>query len=173
MCIHTPSLCRFLLQLFISPCHFEACSCLLVSHLLNSLFLLRPPCVTFHAFLPSFLISARVWFPFSFHSLCSESVIKYFIMSLWTKWNVALPSSCTFFPLLLLHHSGWFYLLSPACNLTVTPNSFYNCFSLLHFQVDWTPVVFCKCSSYASSLKQELLTLLLAHTSKIYSVNGF
>lgn len=168
-CTHT-SLCRFLLQLFISPCHFEACSCLPVSHL----FLLRPPLVLhFQRFcLPSSFLPVSG--SSSLSTLCSESVIKYFIMSLWTKWNVALPSSCTFFflPLLLLHHSGWFYLLSPACNLTVTPNSLYSCFSLLHFQVDWTPVVIFKCSSYASSLTRELLTLLLACTSKTCSMGG-
>lgn len=127
-CVYThtlnthPSLCRFLLQLFISPCHFEACSCLPVSHPPNSYFSFAPLLLHFmrlclpSSFLP---VSDSRLFPLSVF-VCSESVIKYFIMSLWTKWNVALPSSCTFFPLLLLHHSSWFLppvsCMQPHCN---------------------------------------------------------
>lgn len=66
------------------------------------------------------------------HSLCSESVIKCFIMSLWTKWNVAPSSFCTFFSPLcsccITRAAAFFFFFlppaSPPCNLTVTPNPF-------------------------------------------------
>lgn len=93
---HT-SLYRVLLQLFISPWHFEACSYLSVSLPPNPYFSFAPLLLHFmHFCLPSsFLPLISLLSP-----LCAQSVIKYFIMSLWTKWNVALPSSCTFFFLL-------------------------------------------------------------------------
>lgn len=86
------------------------------------LFLLHSPSVTFHAFLLPFLR----FLPDS-SSFLSQPSVQSLLSNVsschWTKWNVAFPSSCcTLFPSLLLHHRGEFYLLSPACNLTETPN---------------------------------------------------
>lgn len=82
------------------------------------LFLLRSPSVPFHTFLPPFLVSACV---FDFSSLSTDSVIKYFIMTLWTKWNVAFPPSCTFFFLCSCCITGVGFLppvscMQPRCN---------------------------------------------------------
>lgn len=75
---------RFLLQLFVSPWHFEACSCLPVSLPLSSL---PPP----QRPLPPFCsISCVPNLPSTTLSIClnprsTESLIKYFIMSQRTK----------------------------------------------------------------------------------------
>ena len=92
-------------SLFMSPCVPPS----------KLLFLLRSPSVAFHAFLPPACVSIPLLFP----HLSSESVIIYFITSLWTKWNVALPSSATFFSSSPVA-SGVFL---PARNLTVTPTT--------------------------------------------------
>lgn len=106
-------------SLFISPCVPPS----------KPLFLLHSPfcyisCVS--ASLPHLCLC--VWFSFSSHT---ELVIEYFIMSLWTKWNVALSLLLLLAPFFLFHHECWFYLLSPACNLAATPNPFF------------TAVIFC------------------------------
>lgn len=98
------------------------------------------PSVTFHAFLLPFLISSCVSDSLSLSTLGSESVIKYFIMALWTKWNVALPSSCTFSlssaPVasegLILSH-----LPSPAMQPRCNTRPFYYHVSLLQCHTDW------------------------------------
>lgn len=68
---------RFLLQLFISPWHFEACSCLPVS---------LPPQTPLSSLLPLLFHFMHSYLPSTFLSMClnpgsTESVIKYFIMS--------------------------------------------------------------------------------------------
>lgn len=133
--IHT-SRCRFLLQLFISPWHFEAYSCLSVPPSKPPFYLFFPSllfcyisCVS--AFLP---LSACVSdSPFSFHSQCSESVIKYFIMSLWTKWNLVLSSSCTYFFFLPTPVASQRLVLPPVSGMQPWCNT--KCFSVLNLQV--------------------------------------
>lgn len=110
---------RFHLQLFISPWHFEACSCLLMSLPPNSPFFFTPLLVHFICFMPAFHISVSA---LGLTPLSKQSVIKYFIMLLWSKWNISLVSCFAFFSLLLLHHRSFFLnLMSPGCNLAVTP----------------------------------------------------
>lgn len=78
------------------------------------------PSATFHASILTFNIAA------SNISLCDNTlflqyVITYFIMSLWTKWNIALLSFGTFSSSPVASQK-LVYLLSSACNLTVTQN---------------------------------------------------
>lgn len=71
--------------------------------------------------------------PFSFHSQCSESVIKYFIMSLWTKWNLVLSSSCTYFFFLPTPVASQRLVLPPVSGMQPCCNT--KCFSVLNLQV--------------------------------------
>lgn len=71
--------------------------------------------------------------PFSFHSQCSESVIKYFIMSLWTKWNLVLSSSCTYFFFLPTPVASQRLVLPPVSGMQPWCNT--KCFSVLNLQV--------------------------------------
>lgn len=155
---HTPaSLCRFLLQLFISPCHFEACSCLPVSHPPNSDF----------SFAPLLLHFMRLCLPSSFLAVFDSPSLS----SLCALSRLSNISSChceqsemqhslllaAFFLCSCCITVVGFYFLSPARNLTVTPNSLYSCFPLFIFRVDWTPVVifFFRCSSRSSLSNQD------------------
>lgn len=123
---HT-SLFRFLLQLFISPWHFEACSYLSVSLPPNPYFSYAPLLLHFmHFCLPSFHNSPSD-FP-SFSILCSESVIKYFIMLLNKVMRSSLLLAPFFPPAPVASQARFFcvlfYLLS-ACNPGVTRVSLY------------------------------------------------
>lgn len=115
---HTPKS-RSLLQLFVSPHDFEACSRLPVSLPLNPSSSSTPLLLHFM----HFCFPSSLFLPDSSSFLSQLSLLSNVSSCHWTKWNVAFPSSCcTLFPSLLLHHRGEFYLLSPACNLTETPN---------------------------------------------------
>lgn len=124
-CADFSSSCSFLLGT-LKPVHISGCPSLQTS-ISPSLPFCYISCIS--ASLPHFVLC--LWVPFSLHTLCSESVIKYFIMSLWTKWNVALPSSsssssCTFFFFFyssapVASQSGFFFLpavscMQPRCN---------------------------------------------------------
>lgn len=96
-------------------------------------FFLLSSSVTFHVFLLSFLFLPVSDSPFSFHSQCSESVIKYFIMSLWTKWNLVLSSSCTYFFFLPTPVASQRLVLPPVSGMQPCCNT--KCFSVLNLQV--------------------------------------
>lgn len=114
-------------------------------------FLLRSPSVTFHAFLSPFLISACVFDSPSRSTLCV----------LWGGYQIfhhvtvnKVKRSTPFFSHLfssapVASQRFGFYLLSPACNLTVTPNPL----SHKHFQVDWTSALISEFRSCAIALK--------------------
>lgn len=123
---HTPTWrCRFLLQLFISPWHFEACSCLSVPPSKPPFSPSLPFCYISYvsASLPHFCLC--VWFPFFFPLSMFRASYQIFHHVTVNKVKSSTHFFLhLFFPQLLLHHRGWFYLLSPACNLAVTPSVF-------------------------------------------------
>lgn len=117
------SWCRFLLQLFISLWHFEACSSLPVSLPLNSSFsfaLLLSHSMHF-CFPSSFLLDSSPLSSLSVWSLLSDISSCH-----WTKWNVGLPSFCFAVP------------FTPLCSCCITDPSFTSCLLACYLSViEW------------------------------------
>lgn len=130
---HSP-LCSFFLQLFISPWHFEARSCLCVSLLPNPDFSFICLLLYFMRFcFPSSFLPVCLIFSLSFHTRVGYQMFHHVTVN---KVKCSTPFLHFFFFLLLLHQRSWFYLLFPACNLAVTPNPslqllvFFLCFHI-------------------------------------------
>lgn len=129
-CTHT------FLQLFISPCYFEACLCLLASLPQNPFYFLKSAS---HFLLVRFMCSFHI-------SAVCLTFLRYLLSVFRASYQIfhhvtvnkvnALTSSGVFLLGLSLRHGLDFYLLSPSCNLTVTPNLFNHSFSLLHIQAN-------------------------------------